>query len=161
MRKQELAPTAERNGFTLMEMLVVIFIVGILATISMPYLIPTHRFATLDGAADNLISTFSATRSTAIAENTYCRIKIEAATGTLEMQQWDPLAREWRETGVGYKLPERVSFKGGGITFPNSIALFDPHGALNEGGGLIIEDAKGESVELTSLIASGRLMRKG
>jgi prepilin-type N-terminal cleavage/methylation domain-containing protein len=155
-----LKPSCKGRGFTLIEMLIVILIVGILATISMPYLIPTHRLSTLDGAADNLISTFSLTRSMALAENTYCRINISESAGTLEVEKWDPDANAWAETGQVYELPQPIVFSTGGVTFTSGEAMFDPHGSLVEGGSLVIDDGKGDAVTLTSLIAPGRLMRQ-
>lgn len=158
MRTKE--PANLCRGFTLMEMLIVILIVGILATISMPYLIPTHRLSSLDGATDNLISTFSTVRSMAVAENTYCRILIDAATGELDVERWDAAALAWVDTGEGYELPVHIAFSTGGVTFNNNEALFDPHGSLVEGGTLTVEDGHGGVQTLTTLIAPGRLMRQ-
>jgi len=55
-----------RLGFSLLELIIVILIIGIISTISIPILLPTLRHSTLEGAADQLISTFATDRRTTL-----------------------------------------------------------------------------------------------
>lgn len=58
-----------KGGFTLVELLVVIALLGILLTISIPYIMGQIRRAQVEGAANKSISLMQRTRLTAIRQN--------------------------------------------------------------------------------------------
>jgi len=156
MRPKSLRP---RLGYTLAEVMLVVLIIALIALVSVPYLAPALRQSTLDRAADELVGRFATVRAQAIAGNTFCQITFNEGAGTYSVQVYDPESGQWVADGVQHRLPNRVTFSGSGVTFPNRVATFDPHGSLREGGSITIAGPSGESVVLVGVLATGRLVR--
>ncbi len=60
----------DRRGFTLTELLVVVAVIGIITTVSVPAFVSYWRAATLKGGAQELATILNRGRSLAIAQNT-------------------------------------------------------------------------------------------
>lgn len=146
-------------GFTLLELIIVILIIGIISTISIPFLLPTLRHSTLEGAADQLISTFAAVHAQGISNNTYCQLAFSPGAGTFSVRQYNPETGEWETTEGPHSLPNTISFSDGGVTFPGATATFDPHGSLLDSGTITLVGPTGETITMRSLLATGRLLR--
>jgi general secretion pathway protein H len=76
------APTATRGqaaGFTLLEMLVVLALIGLVTGLSAQLLRPPSAKLRVEGAARTLCATFRAARAHAIAMNTETMVKIDVA----------------------------------------------------------------------------------
>jgi prepilin-type N-terminal cleavage/methylation domain-containing protein len=148
-----------KRGFSMLELVIVLLIMGMLSAIAMPYLVPTLKHSSLEGAADDLISAFSSGRSYALGGNTYSRIVVDAGARRLDIFKYNPDTNEWDDCDQPLELPTGISFAQGGVTFEDSTAIFDPHGSLMSGGSLVIEDGEGHQISLNALLASGRLRR--
>jgi prepilin-type N-terminal cleavage/methylation domain-containing protein len=148
-----------RRGYSALELVIVILIMGILTTIAMPYLVTTLRQSALEGSADDLISAFSSARSLALGGNTFTRITLNEAGNRLDVYKYSPDTNTWDDTNEGMTLIQGISFTSGGITFDSSQVTFDPHGSLMSGGTITIQDTRGNTITLTTLLATGRLMR--
>jgi len=148
-----------RRGYSLAELMIIVFIIAVLATIAAPFLLTTLRQSTLEGAADDMISTFSLARSQAISSNTYCRIKFDEETSIARVYEYKPDTEEWVITTDPVMLPETITFQAGGVTFPGAAATFDPHGSLLEAGSITLLGPMGNTLQLEAILASGRLLR--
>jgi len=148
-----------RLGFSLLELIIVILIIGIISTISIPILLPTLRHSTLEGAADQLISTFATVRAQGISRNTYCQLTFSPGAGTFSVRQYNAETEEWETTEGPHSLPNTISFGEGGVTFPGAIATFDPHGSLLDSGTITLVGPTGETVTMRSILATGKLLR--
>jgi|GEM_PF-1952945 len=153
--------TERRWGYSLAELMIIVFIIAVLATIAAPFLLRTLRQSTLEGAADDMISTFSLARSQAISNNTYCQVRFEEGSGIARVYEYLPDTDDWVVTTDPVMLPETVIFQEGGVTFPGAVATFDPHGSLIEAGTLTLLGPMGDTIQLEAIIASGRLLRSG
>ncbi len=70
-----------RDGFTLIEMLIVITVMGVLATILMPSMVTSFRQRATRGAVDRLAMTHSLARATAVRFGRVAELHIDAANG--------------------------------------------------------------------------------
>ena len=69
------------DGFTLIEMLIVITVMGVLATILMPSMVTSFRQRATRGAVDRLAMTHSLARATAVRFGRVAELHIDAANG--------------------------------------------------------------------------------
>mgnify|MGYP000076498576 CR=1 FL=1 len=157
MRTQKAA--ARPKGYTLAELMIIVFIIGVLATIAAPFLLRTLRYSALEGAADDMISTFALARSQAISNNTYCQIRFDMDMGIARVFEYQPETEDWIVTTDPVVLPETITFQEGGVTFPGGVATFDPHGSLIESGSITLLGPMGNTLQLNAILASGRLLR--
>ncbi len=70
-----------RDGFTLIEMLIVLTMMGALATILMPSMVTSFRQRATRGAVDRLAMTHSLARATAVRFGRVAELHIDAANG--------------------------------------------------------------------------------
>ncbi len=140
-------PFQGRRGFTLIELLTVITIVGIMATIALPYIkvSPQRRVRT---AARDVVRYLEVTRTRALATKKNVRIAFDVAgKGYAAYLDHDgdgtytESAQEWQEAGVGPRTlpssivfgrgsaPELPDYPGSGsITYANDRVEFNNRG---------------------------------
>jgi len=146
----------------MVELLVVLGIIALLVTISIPLLLPALRESQLEAAADELKTRFSATRDLAISHNTFTRVTFNTSNGTYSVLEYDPDNAEWAQVGATHSLPEQIVFPGGGVSFAGGEATFDPYGSLMGGGTVKLQHTYGGSqVTLVAIIAVGKLKEEG
>lgn len=129
-------PAAQRAGFTLIELMVVIFIVGLISAVTFPQLLPVIVFSEHEGAARRL----GAFGDAVIAHSTLRRetitVRFDLGAQSFEATRWVDVAKE---SGEGEE-PDQLAMleqMGGGDMGPEQLAELmagggDP-GSLPEG----------------------------
>ncbi len=69
------------KGFTILELIVVIFIMGLVVATSIPSFLNFTRNAKLNGAARNIVSCLHSARQYAITNNLRCQVRIYGKNG--------------------------------------------------------------------------------
>ena len=142
-------------GFSILEMLIVISLVGILATIAVPSLVAAQRYHSLRSTAEALVSNFNSARGYAITHNSYARIIFDVGYNSYFIQVYDDENELWQTVENVIVLPANISFSQ--VTFENGIAIFDPFGSLKAGGQVEIVDSFGNSILMSTRVANGQL----
>jgi prepilin-type N-terminal cleavage/methylation domain-containing protein len=130
------------RGFTLLELIVAIFMVAVVATFSMPSLAGGLRAHNLTAAARTTASYLRAVRATAVARHT--RARLVASGDRLATDVLDGGA--WMRTGTGVGLD-------GGITvaavLPAGGIVFESGGTMNAAGSVRLRNSRGDERVLT------------
>jgi type II secretion system protein H len=149
-------------GFTFVEILIVVMIMGIIATISLPALNETLEDTRLRGAADEVVTALEYAQLTAMTSGRETRVNIESNDERIDVRQYttnadlfnggDELAAADVENGTyelmpypskkgvnySFDFPDVDRFKGVDITisdFDNiNPVFFDAQGAPSRGG---------------------------
>lgn len=143
-----------RSGFTFVEMLIVVAIAGILATMGYAYMISARPHAQLEAAEIQLASYLSVARKHAISEEVTTRVLFLPDTNQFKTEYQDDTGT-WHQLGAVENLTSGVSFPAGGITLANNEARFNTRGTLAWGGSVTIASSSGETSTLTANIATG------
>ncbi|HSI65582.1 MAG TPA: Verru_Chthon cassette protein D [Candidatus Saccharimonadia bacterium] len=112
MRQENMVNTGRARGFTLIEMLVVIVIVGILIAVSAPALDGILRASRLTSAADNVRNYLSEAQQLAVAQNVEVEVRFcESVSGTSgddtpRVRTLRTFALRSNDGGAGDYLPE-------------------------------------------------------
>jgi len=143
-----------RAGFSLMELLIVIAIVGILATLSIGYMISARPHAQLEQAELELYGTFVEARQLARSEELRTRVAFSLGARAYHIDRLDPSTGSWVQVGIIERLPEGFSFQG--TTFASNDVNFTPRGTLVTGGNLTIAAPTGETRVFRGVVPTGR-----
>jgi len=142
------------GGFTFIEMLLVVAIAGILATMGYSYMIAAKPHAQLEKAEIQLVSYLSVARKNAISEEATTRVVFMPESNQFKTEYQDDVGT-WHQIGAVQHLTEGITFASGGITLASNEARFTTRGTLNWGGSITIQASNGESSTLTANIATG------
>jgi prepilin-type N-terminal cleavage/methylation domain-containing protein len=147
-----------QTGWTLLELLVVLGIMGILTSLALPSLQGMLAHYRLEGAVQGLVSDLRLARQTAIAERVPILMKLDPDLDryTLEREGSpdQPIipVRDYRDPNQGYYGIDLVhSTKGDRL-------VFSPRGTTNSWTTILLRSAMGEEQQIT-LIATGRVKR--
>ena len=129
-----------RKGFSLLELLLVLAVVGILAALGFSSLINAQRRAQLQEAQTLVVAELQRARSSAQREN------------TSQTVAWTADAVNGRRFGSGITL----------VTEPGSVTYSAPYGEVEREGGLVLElvDAQGRSAEVAVIGVTGKVYRR-
>ena len=144
------------SGFSIIELLIVLAVMGILGTMSYGYLISSRAHGQLERAELQVASFLNEARNLAVSEEVNARAMFDEGGGTfwLEVQDRDTLV--WSQVGTTRELAAGVSFVPEGITLTGDEARFTPRGTLFWGGDVSIESSAGEISTLSGDLVSGK-----
>lgn len=129
----------EEKGFTLIEVLIAIGIVGIIALISLPFLVFYRPSMQLSGFARELASDLRYAQQLAVTEQIEYGARISSSEYSVIKFQ------EGQETTIkNNNLPQGIEiYEISGFT--NNEIKFNPYGAVKESGAIILKNIKDET----------------
>jgi prepilin-type N-terminal cleavage/methylation domain-containing protein len=147
---------ALRGGFSLIEMLIVLAVMGILATMGIGYLIAAQPATQLQRGELVLASFLNRARNLALSEETSVRVVFNEDPSQFWIEQLDRATLNWNTVSEIATLPEGVGFTPGGIAFASNTVQFTTRGSLMAGGTITIANSTGSTSILTGNVATGR-----
>ncbi len=116
---------SHRSGFTAIEMIIVIVIVGIMMTIALPYLRNSSAKASVRGAADEISRLYAMGRAVSIQRGKTAKLALNSGASTAVILAAKVNATGWDTIGAVENLNSRY-----GVTFTESAdtLYFSPRG---------------------------------
>ena len=108
--------STDSRGFSLIELLMVLAILGVLAAITVPMSGNTVRYLKLSGDARDLANATAVTKMRAAAKFTQARLYVDITGRTFYIQTLNKAANTWNTEGGETSLSSTVSFGYGPIT---------------------------------------------
>ena len=121
-------------GFSMVEVLIVIAIVGILATFSISYLYGSRAQAQLERAEVQVTNVLKEARSKAVSEEVNTRVVFSEDANSMVTEAQSNIDGTWSQVGATENLAEGIVFVAGSNTLADSTASFTPRGTLVSGG---------------------------
>jgi prepilin-type N-terminal cleavage/methylation domain-containing protein len=149
-----------RSGFSFVEVLLVLAIVGILATMSYSYMLGARPHAQLESAEIQLVSYLNQARNHAVSDEVTVRVVFDTAANEFKTEYLDD-GGSWQQIGGVQSLVDGVTFTGTGVTLAGGEARFTPRGTLHWGGTITIGATNGETSTLTANVATGKFPLAG
>jgi prepilin-type N-terminal cleavage/methylation domain-containing protein len=152
------AQTRSMRGFTLIEMLMVVVIIGIMLRFGLPYFRSSNTKADVRGAMDAIAAMHNLSKTQAVIRGRVTRLVIDRAAGTV-------VTVSNKVTGTGVDTVGRVQslFSRFGVTISSSptrdTLTFTPRGLGTEAGDTKIIVTKGSFVDTLIASPAGRLIR--
>ena len=176
MKSTRRLPWKRQTGFTLIEMLVVLGVIGILILISVPTFLRMMNRYRLTGTTREVASLMQAARLEAIKLNTPAQVNYDATTNTfmafVDMDRDNALSGADRILAATVIIPATVSFQGPGDAAPNGAnaidgwddapaqlgPIFRPDGSVDRVGAFRLKDRDNNFIEVrVETPATGRL----
>lgn len=145
-----------RGGFSLVEMLIVLTVMGILATMGIGYMITARPETQLQRGELALASFLNRARNLALSEESSVRVVFNEGTSQYWIEQLDRATLNWNTVSEIAALPEGVQIAPGGVTFASDTVQFTTRGSLMAGGSITISNSTGSTSILTGNVATGR-----
>ena len=107
--------SSDSRGFSLVELLMVVGIMGVLAVIAVPMSSNTLKYLKLSGDARDLANATAVTKMRAAARFTQARLYLDLGGRTFYIQTFDKTAGTWNTEGGATSLSNTVTFGYGPI----------------------------------------------
>lgn len=151
----------QTHGFTLIELILVIALLGITTSLTLPRFVGILEAQSLSSGAQELASELRYAQSLALAGN--CRHRVEFI---LEQRKFNLYSeRDGRLTLLESKeLPQGIDYEA--VTFKKTAGMDGPwagftnRGSPSSGGTVILRNRHGNTLELTVMLATGRVLVK-
>lgn len=157
-------PHAFANGFTLIEVLVVVVIVGILGSLAVPRVQPLLASIRMISAVDNVKKRLVTAKIRAVANPfAHCGVYFNVTEGTLLLFLDDNTNNHAYDAGVDevylveWSLPQGISFSETDNTLVDDVVLFRGDGSAKYGGSIHLVDTFGRNKTVNVLAATGRV----
>jgi len=150
-----------RDGWSLVEALIVLAIAGILATMTIAYLISAKPHAELEQAEIIVHRVLADGRNKALSEELVTTVKFDVTNSELWVEWTDPETATLMELPHA-TLPDSVAFAESGIPYVDGEISFTPRGSLvsggstSAGGTITLVNSSGETYVFTANVSSGR-----
>lgn len=146
------------RGFSLMELMIVIAVIGILAAVSIPMMLSVIQASQTRGAAQELVTIVNQARQLAVTQNTSYRVDVDTLGNRLRFCSGTAActdATAWKGAGTdsnGYlKLANEAKLVCG------SSLVFNYLGSATTAGTLRVQNSQGTSGLYVIVSASGRV----
>jgi prepilin-type N-terminal cleavage/methylation domain-containing protein len=116
--KHNAGRTKSVAGFTFLELVVVLAVIGILSAIALPVMSRALAAMRLNGAARSIANLTAAAKTKAAAQYTLARVFVDTASNSFHMETWNGTA--WVVSGGTTFLPSGVTFGFGVVGTPPS-----------------------------------------
>ena len=120
------------TGFTLLEMVLTMFIAAVLAAMGVPKLSSALRQRSVTSSADQFILAHSLARSTALRYGRVAQLHIDTSTARVWIDVDTSANGSGQRATIGY--PRTLSENGVTMASNRSIVCFDAHGTATTGG---------------------------
>ena len=141
--RRALHPTLTATpGFTLLELIVAVFMVAVVATFSLPSVADSLRAHNLTAATRTTANHLRAVRATAVARHTRARLVV--GDRHLAMEVLD--GGTWTRTGTGVELNSGVTVA---AVLPAGGIIFESGGTTNAAGSVRLRNSRGDERVLT------------
>ena len=176
MRADRRSTRKRQAGFTLLETLVVVAVIGILVLISAPAFLKMMNRFKLTATARELTSFLQAARMEAIKLNAPAQVSYDTVTnsfvGFVDLDRDDVLSAADRVLGAKVPIPVKVAFQGPGDGAPNGVNAIDgwddaparsgptfrPDGSVDRVGAFRLRDSNDNYLEVrVETPATGRM----
>ena len=146
------------RGFTLIEMMIVVVVIGAMLAFALPYFRSSNTKSDVRGAMDAIAALHGLTKQTAVQRGRITRLVMDRAAGTM-------VVVASKVTGTGVDTVGRVQSLSSrfGVTFSTSPTLdtliFTPRGIGVESGTTAIIVSKSGFADTLAVSSAGRLIR--
>lgn len=147
---------ARDSGFTVIEMLIVVVLVGILTSVSLPYFRGSSSKSSVRGAMDAISSMHAVAKATAIGRGRLARLVLDPGAGTAVVVANKAVGTGVDTIGVVENLATRFTVR---FTTTRDTLTFTPRGISSDLTGTTIVVIRSTFSDTITVSAAGRLTR--